>query len=147
MYSNAKLNSKQSSEKFNNTKFFVVNLTDAEHQGRRLKELIKHYRITQVVLSQQLGISKSYVSLILSGKEEISRNVLNKLAESFEMLNLDWFIRGRGSMLYDLSAVDMVNESQVEYHAGEGVLEALLRQQRALENRINEIERRQAKEL
>jgi HTH-type transcriptional regulator/antitoxin HigA len=52
---------------------------------RRLKHLMQQTEMTQARLQALLGVSQSLVSLILSGKRELSKPNIRRLAEHFRV--------------------------------------------------------------
>jgi transcriptional regulator with XRE-family HTH domain len=68
-------------------------------QGRRFRELRKHYKANQQQLADLLDSKQSYISAIETGNKGISRNLLFRLAELFPELNQNWLIKGDGSMI------------------------------------------------
>jgi len=53
--------------------------------GKALKLMRSYYGISQTDLSENLGVSNSYLSEIESGKKQPSLDVLNKYSEYFEI--------------------------------------------------------------
>lgn len=59
----------------------------------RLKQLRIAKGLSQTALAKQLGITPSYVSAMERGEKNITRQVIEKLIELFEV-SADWFISG-----------------------------------------------------
>ena len=53
--------------------------------GNRVRELRRDQKWTQVELADRLGIDRSYLSEIETGKKDPSLRVLKTLADGFEM--------------------------------------------------------------
>lgn len=64
----------------------------------RIKKLMEHYGLTASELAARLEVGKPVVSHILSGRNNPSVMVLEKIAERFEGLSLNWLITGKGDM-------------------------------------------------
>ena len=56
--------------------------------GTRLQKIMKHYNLKQVALSQRLGVSKGYISMLVNEKEPLTINLVNAILKSFPILNL-----------------------------------------------------------
>lgn len=52
---------------------------------KALKLIRQYHRMTQVDLSEKIGISKSYLSEIEAGKKAVTIEILNKYSQSFEV--------------------------------------------------------------
>ena len=66
---------------------------------KRVKKIIEYYNISAVDFANKVGIQKSSVSHLLSGRNKPSFDFVNKLASAFEDVNIDWFITGKGKMI------------------------------------------------
>ena len=64
----------------------------------RLSKIIATEGITPSLLAEELGVQRSGISHILSGRNYPSFDFLQKLLERFPKLNADWLILGQGSM-------------------------------------------------
>lgn len=67
--------------------------------NKRLKQIIEYYGITPHKFSQKIGLSEGTIRKILSANTSIKSENLEKLAQTFTEINLDWLITGRGEML------------------------------------------------
>ena len=64
----------------------------------RLLQLIKAEGINPTRLAERIGVQRSSISHILSGRNKPSYDFLLKILESFPNLNPDWLMRGKGLM-------------------------------------------------
>lgn len=108
--------------------------------GQRLKQVMKHYRQTQQSLGQSVGVTKGYVSVMMSGQEPISTKVLYGLIESFPQLNIHWLLTGHGEMLLGSESQPInkkseeLSEPELDYKADpERLLRAIISRIEALE--------------
>ena len=60
------------------------------HPGETLKELIDGYHITSKELANKVGIDEHVVCDILYGKENISKDIANKLETIFQLPASFW---------------------------------------------------------
>lgn len=66
--------------------------------GQRIAEFLRVFDITQTALAQILGIHQGYLNQIITGKKRISATVIFGMSKSYTDLDLNWLIRGTGSM-------------------------------------------------
>lgn len=69
-----------------------------EEVSTRLKALLKALNTNQLKLSKATGITQTFISSIILGKADISREVLRKLALKYPNINLTWLLTGQGEM-------------------------------------------------
>jgi transcriptional regulator with XRE-family HTH domain len=96
-------------------------VTDQQLQSERLKALLPLIPITQTALSERLGFTRGYISLLTRGKKPISQQVLNEILKCFPRVNIHWLMSGKGEPMLDNYVVKM---SQIE-NAGIRTLEDL----------------------
>ncbi len=86
-------------------------MTDQQLQSERLKALLPLIPITQSALSERLGFTRGYISLLTRGKKPISQQVLNEILKCFPRVNIHWLMSGKGEPMLDNYVVKM---SQIE---------------------------------
>ena len=64
----------------------------------RLSKILTAEGLTSALLADKMGIQRSGISHILSGRNYPSFDFLQKLLENFPRLNAEWLILGQGSM-------------------------------------------------
>jgi transcriptional regulator with XRE-family HTH domain len=79
--------------------------------SQRLNLLLKEKNLSASKLAQIIGIQKSSISHIMSGRNKPSFDFLLKLKEHFPDINLDWFITGEGEM-YETTEQPQIAESK-----------------------------------
>lgn len=65
--------------------------------GDRLKQIIKALNLTQQNVSDSIGISRPYVSQLISGKYELTKTIALALKAEFNV-NPTWLLTGEGEM-------------------------------------------------
>jgi transcriptional regulator with XRE-family HTH domain len=65
----------------------------------RLLKIIKQYNLTSTRFADELGVQRSGISHILSGRNQPSFDFLVKLMTQYPEINPDWLIMGNGPML------------------------------------------------
>ena len=71
----------------------------------RLSKIITSEGLTAALLADELGVQSSGIRHILTGRNNPSFDLLQKLLARFPKLNAEWLITGQGSM-YKLTATD-----------------------------------------
>lgn len=62
-----------------------------------LKEFFRARGLTQQNIADQLGVSQSYVGMLMSGGKDFGKNAAQTWAEAFG-LSASWLLTGEGSM-------------------------------------------------
>jgi transcriptional regulator with XRE-family HTH domain len=65
----------------------------------RLLKILKQYNLTSSRFADELGVQRSGISHILSGRNQPSFDFLVKLMKQYPEINPDWLIMGSGTML------------------------------------------------
>jgi len=65
----------------------------------RINQILKFYHLTATEFAEKLGVQKSSLSHLLSGRNKPSFQFMNKLAKAYPDINLEWFVTGEGDML------------------------------------------------
>lgn len=116
-----------------------------ETQGKRLKAVMKHYRHTQQSMGQLIGVTKGFMSVMMSDKVPVSKKVIDGIIKSFPAINLNWFLTGEGEMFMGGELIEsagsdaqVMEESSRYEPIGVGILEALMRRVARLEDEAEE---------
>ncbi len=64
----------------------------------RIEIILKEFNLSPARFSERLGIQRSGLSHILSGRNKPSFDFFEKLAVEFPEININWLITGSGSM-------------------------------------------------
>lgn len=91
-------------------------------QGR-LVEFMSFFKLTAVVLAENIGVQPSSVSHILSGRNKPSLDFVNKLLSRYPQVSFDWLVNGKGNMLKteneSRESPNLFSESESSYRAPE----------------------------
>lgn len=68
----------------------------------RIEELLKHQRLTSSQFADNIGVQRSSMSHILSGRNKPSLDFVQKVLEHFKFINSDWLLFGKGSMTKEM---------------------------------------------
>lgn len=74
----------------------------------KLQEILKNEHLTPARFAELIGVQRSSVSHILSGRNNPSLDFLQKILLHLEHINPDWLISGRGP--YKRSQVQLTNQ-------------------------------------
>jgi len=65
----------------------------------RIQRVIDYYKLTSSAFADKIGVPRSTISHILSGRNNPSLDFVTKTLDSFPQVNTDWLIKGTGPML------------------------------------------------
>lgn len=63
----------------------------------RLKKVASYYDLTASMLADKIGVQRSSISHILSGRNKPSLDFVLKITESFDEVDLYWLLNGKGT--------------------------------------------------
>ena len=64
--------------------------------AKRLEDLLKNYEISAATLADKIGIQRSSISHLLSGRNNPSLDFVIKILDNFPQISFDWFVKGIG---------------------------------------------------
>ncbi len=64
----------------------------------RIKQLMNFYNLSSSQFADKIGVQRSAVSHVLSGRNRPSLDFVLKIKDTFPAINLDWLILGKGEM-------------------------------------------------
>lgn len=65
----------------------------------RIEEIRKKHQLTAASFATKIGVQRSSISHILSGRNKPSLEFLMKIHDTFDEVNLEWLILGKSSSL------------------------------------------------
>jgi len=68
-----------------------------ENFVNRLEFLLEHFELSASSFADKIGVQRSSLSHILSGRNKASLDFILKINDTFPELNLEWLIKGIGS--------------------------------------------------
>lgn len=89
----------------------MVNNTDFTN---RLKKIISHYELTASLFADKIGVQRSSISHILSGRNKPSLDFILKVVNSFEEVDIYWLLNGKGSFPKSISTTPS-NETNMNF--------------------------------
>jgi transcriptional regulator with XRE-family HTH domain len=79
----------------------------------RLKEILSQERLSPARFAELVGVQRSSVSHIISGRNKPSLDFLQKILTNFEHISPDWLISGKGPYKRSQSSVKAGNNEQI----------------------------------
>lgn len=98
-------------------------------QSLRLEKLIKALNLNQSSFAESLGMTQPNISKIVSGKNQVSVEVLNRIARVYRQVNLHWLLTGVGEMVFE-------KNTQTE----ELLVDTVAKENGTLEERVEQLE-------
>lgn len=78
----------------------------------RIKMVIKMYNLTSSAFADRIGVQRSSVSHILTGRNNPSLDFIEKTLNHFPRVNADWLIMGK------TSSVEPIDKSHTDHSVG-----------------------------
>jgi len=72
-------------------------MINAEKFGKRLKQVMEHYQLSAASFADEIGVQRSSISHLLSGRNKPSLDFVLKVLERYEEVELYWLLNGKGS--------------------------------------------------
>ncbi|QZE15601.1 helix-turn-helix domain-containing protein [Halosquirtibacter laminarini] len=79
----------------------------------RVQTLLDRYNLSVSEFAEKIGVQKSSISHLISGRNMPSFAFCEKLAQTFPEVNMRWFISGQGAFLEDDSS-DSADKSNLD---------------------------------
>jgi transcriptional regulator with XRE-family HTH domain len=80
----------------------------------RIKDLMEKKNLTSTQFSDEIGIQRSSLSHVLSGRNKPSLDFMLKVKERFPEINLDWLLLGSGKMFVEDKNGPITNSSEID---------------------------------
>ena len=77
---------------------------------KRLEILFEHYGLNASLFADKIGVQRSSISHLLSGRNKPSLDFVLKIMDVFPDLNLYWILNGKGSLLQSEMIPETVNK-------------------------------------
>ncbi len=72
-------------------------MINSENFVRRLEKVIKYYGLSSSSFAEKIGVQRSSISHILSGRNKPSLEFIMKVLSSFPEIDLYWLLNGKGN--------------------------------------------------
>lgn len=82
---------------------------------KRIQEIINQEQLSASDFANKIGVQRSSISHILSGRNNPSLEVVQKILTAFSTLNSEWLLFGRGAMYKNATGKDLFSGSTSIY--------------------------------
>jgi transcriptional regulator with XRE-family HTH domain len=72
-------------------------MVNQEHFAKRLKKVMSYYNETAASFSEKIGVQRSSISHILSGRNKPSLEFIMKILSAYDEVDLYWLLNGKGT--------------------------------------------------
>lgn len=80
----------------------------------RLSQIIKIKQLSASQFADEIGVQRSSVSHVLSGRNKPSLDFITKVALRFPDINTEWLLTGRGQMLFQTEESEDFGDTNVK---------------------------------
>ncbi len=70
----------------------------------RLKKVVTYYDLTTSLFADKIGVQRSSISHILSGRNKPSLDFVLKVVNTFEEVDIYWLLNGKGTFPFNTTA-------------------------------------------
>ncbi len=71
-------------------------MVNSTHFTSRLKKILEHYQLTAAHFAEEIGVQRSSISHLLSGRNKPSLDFVLKIIESYPEVDMYWLLNGKG---------------------------------------------------
>lgn len=72
-------------------------MVNAEEFTNRLKKIMDSHQLTASIFADQIGVQRSSISHILSGRNKPSLDFILKVTDTFKEVDIHWLLNGKGT--------------------------------------------------
>lgn len=76
----------------------------------RIIEILKTFNLSAAQLSEQIGVQRSSISHIMSGRNKPSLDFIQKLLTRYPEINPNWLLFGKGELLKSVNNLKSIRE-------------------------------------
>lgn len=80
----------------------------------RIEKIIKEYNLTSSIFADEIKIQRAQISHILSGRNNASLDIIQKILLRFPRVNSEWLMLGIGKMFKDENSSISIEEPKIE---------------------------------
>lgn len=84
----------------------------------RLQSIMSHYKLTASSLADAIGVPRSSISHLLSGRNKPSLDFVLKLIKAYPEVNLYWLLSGKGEFPKKVSVLDEEHKPKKDFGTG-----------------------------
>ncbi|MFY0630948.1 MAG: helix-turn-helix transcriptional regulator [Flavobacteriaceae bacterium] len=80
----------------------------------RLKKILEHHQLTASLFADKIGVQRSSISHILSGRNKPSLDFILKVTNTFKDVDMYWLLNGKGTFPKDTPPTPQTSPSLFE---------------------------------
>ena len=87
-------------------------MLNSQEFSNRLEFVIKHYELSAANFADRIGVQRSSISHLLSGRNNPSLDFVVRVMDKFPDINFNWFVKGKGEIfLKDIIEVPQIKNN------------------------------------
>lgn len=87
-------------------------MLNSQEFSNRLEFVIKHYELSAAIFADRIGVQRSSISHLLSGRNNPSLDFVVRVMDKFPEINFNWFVKGKGEIfLKDIIEVPQIKNN------------------------------------
>jgi transcriptional regulator with XRE-family HTH domain len=86
-------------------------MVNQENFVKRLKKVMQYYNETATSFSEKIGVQRSSISHILSGRNKPSLEFIMKILSSYDEVDLYWLLNGKGTFPKTETKMEVTEET------------------------------------
>ena len=83
----------------------------------RLKKVMEHHKLTATLFADKVGVQRSSISHILSGRNKPSLDFILKVTSEFTDVDIKWLLNGKGNFPIHVKKSSSPSPSLFEAHS------------------------------
>jgi transcriptional regulator with XRE-family HTH domain len=88
-------------------------MVSSEQFIEKIEQILKYYNLSASIFSEKIGVQRSSLSHLLSGRNKPSLDFVIKIVEEFPEVDLYWFLFNKGQFPKEELKTEMVDENRV----------------------------------
>ena len=87
--------------------------------NNRIQKIIQYSMLTASEFADEIGVQRSNISHIISGRNKPSLDFIIKIKDRFPEIQWEWIIEGKGEMIKSISSINSLQESKTNFNERE----------------------------
>lgn len=113
-------------------------MVNTQNFTKRLEKIIEYYSLSASSFAEKIGVQRSSISHLLSGRNKPSLEFVMKILTYFPEVDLYWLLNGKGNFPKENVSLEKLN---VDTKSSSPLLDTLSKQQNKAKEHYSEIER------
>ncbi|WP_088341210.1 helix-turn-helix transcriptional regulator [Robiginitalea sediminis] len=95
-------------------------MVNSEAFAKRIEEICAHFDLSAAAFAQEIGVQRSSISHLLSGRNKPSLDFILKVTQRFPEVDLYWLLNGKGRFPFSPGTIEEPSEEPIDKLAGVG---------------------------